>query len=93
MPQLTDPWASIDHDPTSNTEAVAATREISTTAHTLAKARADIHAAVAAHDDPSRRRQYAQSALDYANTVLTAADATDEQLRYARYYQDDARWR
>ena len=42
----------------------------------LAYARADIHAAVAAADDPHRRRQYALSARDYAVTVLLANDAT-----------------
>ena len=57
---------------------------------TLALARADIHTAVGAHDDPHRRHQYARSALSYANTVLLAADASDEQRRYAGYYQEDA---
>ena len=44
-------------------------------------ARADIHTAVGAHDDPHRRQQYARSALSYAKTVLLAADASDEQRR------------
>lgn len=84
------PWASTDHDPSSNTESVTNAGEISTTTRTLALARADIHTAVGSHDDPHRRRQYARSALSYANTVLLAADATDEQRRYATYYQEDA---
>jgi hypothetical protein len=63
--------------------------EIHTTTDS-AFARADIHTAVGAHDDAHRRRQYAQSALSYANTVLLAPDATDEQRRYAGYYQEDA---
>jgi hypothetical protein len=57
---------------------------------TLALARADIHTAVGAHDDPHRRHQYARSALSYANTVLLAADASDEERRYAGYYLEDA---
>ena len=84
------PWASTDHDPSSNTEYMTNSGEIHTTTQTLAFARADIHTAVGAHDDAHRRRQYAQSALSYANTVLLAADATDEQRRYAGYYQEDA---
>ncbi|MEN4460918.1 hypothetical protein VXE65_02675 [Mycolicibacterium conceptionense] len=61
-----------------------------TTTATLAQARTDIHAAVAAHDDPDRRRQYAQSARDNATTVVLAGDATDDELRHAHYYLDDA---
>jgi hypothetical protein len=53
-------------------------------------ARQDIHAAVDAHDDPHRRRQYAHSALSCANTVLMAKDATADQREHAGYYQDDA---
>ena len=64
------PWASTDHDPSSNTESITNSGEIHTTTQTLAFARADIHTAVGAHDDAHRRRQYAQSALSYANTVL-----------------------
>ena len=55
-----------------------------------AYARADIHAAVAAADDPHRRRQYALSARDYAVTVLLANDATADQTRHADYYLTDA---
>ena len=84
------PWASTDHDPSSNTESITNSGEIHTTTQTLAFARADIHTAVGAHDDPHRRHQYARSALSYANTVLLAADASDEQRRYAGYYQHDA---
>jgi hypothetical protein len=84
------PWASTDHDPSSNTESITNSGEIHTTTETLAFARADIHTAVGAHDDAHRRRQYAQSALSHANTVLLAPDATDEQRRYAGYYQEDA---
>jgi hypothetical protein len=90
MTHPVDPWASTDHDPSSNTEDMANSGEIHTTTQTLAFARADVHTAVGAHDDAHRRRQYAQSALSYANTVLLAADATDEQRRYAGYYQEDA---
>ena len=57
-----DPWAVRDHDPSSLTEPMTDTGEIDTTTKALALARADLHAA-AAHDDPQRRRQYAQSAL------------------------------
>jgi hypothetical protein len=84
------PWASTDHDPSSNTESIANSGEIHTTTQTLAFARADIHTAVGAHDDAHRHRQYAHSALSHANTVLLAPDATDEQRRYAGYYQEDA---
>jgi hypothetical protein len=90
MTHPVDPWASTDHDPSSSTEDMTNSGEIHTTTQTLAFARADIHTAVGAHDDAHRRRQYAQSALSYANTVLLAADATDEQRRYAGYYQEDA---
>lgn len=61
-----------------------------TTTKTLAHARSDIHAAVAAHDDPYRRAQYARSARDYAAEVLLARDATPTQRQYAGYYLDDA---
>jgi len=90
MTHPVDPWASTDHDPSSNTEDMANSGEIHTTTQTLAFARADVHTAVGAHDDAHRRRQYAQSALSHANTVLLAADATDAQRRYAGYYQEDA---
>jgi len=90
MTHPTNPWASTDHDPSSSTEFITNSGEIRTTARTLAFARADIHAAVAAGDDPHRRRQYAHSALSYANTVLMAADATDDERRHAGYYQQDA---
>lgn len=61
-----------------------------TTDATLGEARADIHAAVASHDDAHRRRQYAASAREYAATVLLAADATQAQRDHARCYLDDA---
>jgi hypothetical protein len=61
-----------------------------TTTETLAHARSDIHAAVAAHDDPYRRGQYARSARDYAAEVLLTADATPLQRQHAGYYLDDA---
>ena len=61
-----------------------------TTTETLALARSDIHAAVAAHDDPYRRGQYARSARDYAAEVLTASDATPSEREHAGYYLDDA---
>ena len=89
MTRPIDPWASTDHDPTSHTHTVPE-GEIFTTAQTLEFARQDIHAAVDAHDDPHRRRQYTHSALSYANTVLMATDATADQREHAGYYQDDA---
>ena len=89
MTRPIDPWASTDHDPTSHTQTVPE-GEIFTTAQTLEFARQDIHAAVDAHDDPHRRRQYTHSALSYANTVLMATDATADQREHAGYYQDDA---
>ncbi|GAB4989664.1 hypothetical protein MAHJHV58_46820 [Mycobacterium avium subsp. hominissuis] len=61
-----------------------------TTSDTLAHARADIHASVAAHDDPHRRRQYALAARDHAAEVLLAADATPSELEHARHYFADA---
>lgn len=63
---------------------------IPTTTAALAYARADIAAAVAATDDPHRRRQYALSARDYAVTVLLANDATTDQTRHADHYLSDA---
>lgn len=57
---------------------------------TLCEARADIHAAVAAHDDTHRRRQYALSARANATEVLLHADITPAQRDYARCYLDDA---
>ena len=90
MTHPNDPWANTDHDPSSGTESHTNTGAIHTTTQTLALARADIHTAVGAHDDPHRRRQYAQSALSYANTVLLAPDATDDERRHAGYYQQDA---
>ena len=63
---------------------------IPTTTRALAYARADIAAAVAATDDPHRRRQYALSARDYAVTVLLANDATTDQTRHADHYLTDA---
>jgi hypothetical protein len=89
MTRPIDPWASTDHDPTSHTQTVPE-GEIFTTAQTLEFVRQAIHAAVDAHDDPHRRRQYAHSALSYANTVLTATDATADQREHAGYYHDDA---
>jgi hypothetical protein len=61
-----------------------------TTTEALAHARADIRAAVAAHDDDHRRQQYARSAAAHATEVLLAADATPSQREHAGYYLDDA---
>jgi hypothetical protein len=61
-----------------------------TTTDTLAQARIDIHAAVAAHDDHHRRHQYALAARNRATEVLHAPDATRSQREYAGYYLDDA---
>lgn len=77
--QITDPWATTDHDPIS----IA-------TAATLEEARSDIHAANAAIDDPRRRNQYALSARDNAVTVLLAGDASPDELRHAEHYLADA---
>jgi hypothetical protein len=77
--QITDPWATTDHDPIS----IA-------TAATLEEARSDIHAANAAIDDPHRRNQYALSARDNAVTVLLAGDANPDELRHAEHYLADA---
>ena len=90
MTHPNDPWANTEHDPSSGTESHTNTGAIHTTTQTLALARADIHTAVGAHDDPDRRHQYARSALSFANTVLLAGDASDEQRRYAGYYHEDA---
>lgn len=84
MTLAANPWAVTDHDPTSNLNAVPSTTAV------LAYARADIHSAVAAADDPHRRRQYALSARDNAVTVLLAGDATPDELRHAEYYLADA---
>jgi len=54
MTHPNDPWANTDHDPSSGTESHTDTAAIHTTPHTLALARADIHTAVGAHDDPHR---------------------------------------
>lgn len=67
-----DPWAVTDHDPTSNLNTAGPS-----TAAVLAYARADIHSAVAAADDPHRRHQYALSARDNAVTVLLARLVND----------------
>ena len=83
-----DPWASTDHDPSSSTEDMTNSGEIHTATQTLAFARTDIHTAVGA-DDAHRRRQYAQSALSYANTVLWPPTLPTSR-RYAGYYQEDA---
>jgi hypothetical protein len=61
-----------------------------TTTEALAHARADIRAAVAAHDDDHRRKQYARSAAAHAAEVLLAADATPGQREHAGYYLNDA---
>ncbi|OKH64768.1 hypothetical protein EB74_08665 [Mycobacterium sp. SWH-M5] len=60
------------------------------TIDTLARARAAIHRAVAAHDDPQLRRAHARAARNYAAIVIAAADSTAYQRRYAGYYLDDA---
>ncbi|OBB96013.1 hypothetical protein A5779_17510 [Mycolicibacterium peregrinum] len=75
--QITDPWATTDHDPISIATNAAATLE---------EARSDIHAANAAIDDPHRRNQYALSARDNAVTVLLAGDANPDELRHAEHY-------
>jgi hypothetical protein len=85
MTLAANPWAVTDHDPTSNLNTAG-----SSTAAVLAYARADIHSAVAAADDPHRRHQYALSARDNAVTVLLADDATSDELRHAEYYLADA---
>lgn len=80
-----NPWAAADHDPTSNLSTAGPS-----TPAALAYARADIHSAVAAANDPHRRRQYALSARDPAVTVLLAGDATDDEIRPAEHYLADA---
>ncbi|MFB1298641.1 hypothetical protein ACAG24_024325 [Mycobacterium sp. pW049] len=85
MTLAANPWAVTDHDPTSNLNTAGPS-----TAAVLAHARTDIHTAVAAADDPHRRRQYALSARDNAVTVLLAGDATPDDLRHAEYYLADA---
>ncbi|MFB1298621.1 hypothetical protein ACAG24_024225 [Mycobacterium sp. pW049] len=52
----------------------------------MARARRDLQHAILMGVDAHRRRQYALSARDEAATVLLAADASPEQLRYARLY-------
>lgn len=59
---------------------------MTTTTATLEEARSDLHNAVAAHDDPHRRVQYARSALDNAVTTLLADDATPDERRRAEHY-------
>ncbi|KMO72849.1 hypothetical protein MOBUDSM44075_03943 [Mycolicibacterium obuense] len=56
------------------------------TATALARARRDLQHAIVMGVDAHRRRQYALSARDEAATVLLAADASSQQLRYARVY-------
>jgi hypothetical protein len=95
-----DPWANHDHDPTSWADHLARAAggdvepvrhsAVITTVHALGLARADIHDAVAAHDDRHRRRQYALSARDYASMVILAPDSTRQQREYAGYYLADA---
>lgn len=58
-------------------------------AHTLAMARSDIHAAVNADDDHSRR-QYALSARDNAVSVLLEPTAERSEREHAEYYLADA---
>ena len=79
--QITDPWATTDHDPISIASATTATLE---------EARYDIHAANAAIDDPHRRNQYALSARDNAVTVLLAGDASPDEICHAEHYLADA---
>ena len=57
---------------------------------TLEHARQAIHQAVAAHDDPHRRRQYAATARDYAAAVLVDPAANIRQRDCAGSYLDDA---
>lgn len=85
--QHSDPWASSDHDPTSIAETVVHQARI-TTRHALKLARADLHEAVA--NEGHTRRQYAQSACDYAHMVLGAPDAMAHQRELAGYYLADA---
>ena len=75
MTRPIDPWASADHDRTSHTQTVPA-GEIFTTAQTLEFARQDIHAAIDAHDDPHRRRQYAHSALSSNPATIPPSTTT-----------------
>jgi hypothetical protein len=91
----TDPWESIDHDPTSAPHTTAH-RAPRTTVHSaqittedaLSLARADIHSALAAAG--CTRKQYAQSARDHAVMVLLADDATRAQRVYAANYLHDS---
>ncbi len=85
MTLAANPWAVTDHDPTSNLNTAG-----SSTAAVLAYARADIHSAVAAADDPHRRHQYALSARDNAATVLLDPSSTRREREYAEYYLADA---
>jgi hypothetical protein len=85
----TDPWASADHDPTSNPQAHIVHPAAMSTSHALAMARADIHTAVNADDD-HQRRQYAISARDNAAEVLCDATSTPAEMQYAGYYFADA---
>ncbi|WP_396908313.1 hypothetical protein [Mycolicibacterium sp.] len=80
----TDPWSTTDHDP------IALTAAISSTPAILEEARSDLHDAVAAHDDPHRRVQYARAALDNAVSVMLAGDATTDEYRHAEYYAAEA---
>ena len=84
-----DPWATIDHDPTSNIQATTVHGAALSTSHALAMARADIHSALDADDD-HRRLQYALSARDNAGEVLTDPHATRAEHEYAGYYFADA---
>ena len=85
----TDPWASTDHDPTSQPQAPIVHPAAHSTRLSLALARADIHTAVNADDD-HHRLQYALSARDYAAEVLCDATSTPAEMQYAGYYFADA---
>ena len=53
--QVADPWASTDHDPTSQLQARIIPAAALSTSHALAMAREDIHNAVDADDATSTR--------------------------------------
>lgn len=84
-----DPWATKDHDPTSQPQAPIVHPAAHSTRLSLALARADIHTAVNTDDD-HRRLQYALSARDYAAEVLCDSTSTPAEKQYAGYYFADA---
>jgi hypothetical protein len=58
----------------------------------LGEARANLHAAVRAMDEPQRRRDYAATAWNYAMRVLCCEDhdAQRSELDYASLFIDEA---